>query len=376
MPLQPLIFLLSFQLRISPREPVLSAVEGNLLSAPFHRRRGKAGLAPAGRSQRLSSRSAADDLLVNHPHYTACAIIRFNFPSPKGSCATREIDLETAVSEIKQACDESPDGKPPFFIIAGAGVSMPSVPLASEIAQECKAIAVKNNRATEPTSKLPLDVYSHWFERAFPQASQRQRYFKKLIENKPISHANFRLAHLLSERKLATLVVTPNFDDFLSRALALFGQPHTVCDHPNTVERIDPESPEIQIVHVHGSYWFYDCCNLRGEIEARTEDSRDRAVTMASLLGNILSRRSAIVVGYAGWEGDVIMTALMRRLKSGLPNNLYWYCFRRSGLDSLRLLLKNHRDVCLVLPPPSPIKPETDWQPTSGDEAGCHSRRI
>ena len=162
---------------------------------------------------------------------------------------------------------------------------------------------------------------------------------------------------------MATLVVTPNFDDFLSRALTLFGQPHVVCDHPNTVERIDSESTEIQIVHVHGTYWFYDGCNLRGEIEARTRDSRERSVTMQSLLDNIFSRHSAVVIGYAGWEGDVIMTALKRRLLSGLPNNLYWFCFRRSGLESLRALLKNHRDICLVLPPAPLSKP--DSQPAS-----------
>jgi len=160
--------------------------------------------------------------------------------------------------------------------------------------------------------------------------------------------------------------VTPNFDDFLSRALTLFGQPHIVCDHPNTVERIDPESSEIQLVHVHGTYWFYDGCNLRAEIEARTEDSRERSVTMQSLLDNVLSRHSALVVGYAGWEGDAIMTALVRRLKGRLRNNLYWFCYRRSDADSLPIWLKEHRDVRLVLPPALPSKPA----PQPASEAG------
>jgi tetratricopeptide (TPR) repeat protein len=292
-----------------------------------------------------------------------CAIISDDPPSPEGSRTTREIDLATAISEIRQAREEAENGNSPFFIIAGPGISSPFVPLASRIAQECKEIATKYGRASEPPNNSPLDTYSHWFEKAFPHAIQRQRYFKKLIAGKPISHANFRLAHLLSEKRLATLVVTPNFDDFLSRALTLFGQPHIVCDHPNTVERIDSESTEIQIVHVHGTYWFYDGCNLRGEIEARTQDSRERSVTMQSLLDNIFSRHSALIIGYAGWEGDVIMTALKRRLLSGLPNNLYWFCFRRSGLESLRALLKNHRDICLVLPP-APLG-KSDSQPAS-----------
>ncbi len=231
--------------------------------------------------------------------------------------------------------------------------------MASEIARECKERAAKYNRTSEPTSKLPLDVYSHWFESALPQASQRQRFFKERIIAKPISHANFRLAHLLSEKRLATLVVTPNFDDFLPRALTLFGIPHIVSDHPNTVERINPESDEIQIVHVHGTYWFYDGCNLRGEIEARTEDSRERSATMTSLLSSILSRHSALVVGYAGWEGDVIMTALKRRLQSSLPYNIYWFCYRRNDADGLPEWLKNHRSVRMVLPPIPATKPDS-----------------
>jgi tetratricopeptide (TPR) repeat protein len=291
-------------------------------------------------------------------------------PSPEGSCTTREIDLASAISEIKQARDEAEDGKSPFFIIAGAGISAPIVPLASEITQECKQEATKHNRAGEPPANSSLDAYSYWFGKAFPQRSQRQRYFKKLIAARPISHANFRLAHLLSEKRLATLVVTPNFDDFLARALTLFGQSYIVCDHANTVERIDPESSEIQIVHVHGTYWFYDGCNLRGEIEARTEDSRDRAVTMQSLLDNIFLRHSALVVGYAGWDGDVIMAALKRRLLNPLPNNLYWFCFRRSSLEPLRALLKDYPDVCLVLPPAPPVKsvaqPAGEAKPASG----------
>jgi len=74
---------------------------------------------------------------------------------PEGSSTTSEIDLATAISEIKQAC-ETEDGKTPFFIIAGAGISAPIIPLASEIARECKEIAAKYDRTTEPASKLRL----------------------------------------------------------------------------------------------------------------------------------------------------------------------------------------------------------------------------
>ncbi|MBV6506564.1 MAG: hypothetical protein ILNGONEN_02143 [Syntrophorhabdaceae bacterium] len=263
------------------------------------------------------------------------------------------IDLKTAVSQIKQVCDESREAgeRLPFFFLVGAGISHPPIPLAAEIENACKAVAKKYGRENEPIKNQPLATYSHWFEQASPQPKQRQKYLRKLIENQFISHANFRLAHLLLDKTITNLVVTPNFDDFLSRALTLFGKPHIVCDHPKTVERIDVERDDLQIVHVHGTYWFYDCCNLNGEIEERAQDSEVAAFTMASLLKEILSYRSPLVIGYSGWEGDVMMTALKRRLQSRLPYRLYWFCYRRNNIETLPDWLKLHPDVYFVLPP-------------------------
>ena len=93
------------------------------------------------------------------------------------------------------------------------------------------------------------------------------------MEGKAISRANFRLAHLLLEKTITNLVLTTNFDDFASRALTLFGQPHIVCDHPGTLERIDLRAEDVQIIHIHGTYWFYDCCNLKAEISERASAS-------------------------------------------------------------------------------------------------------
>src|SRR5258708_7190914 len=53
------------------------------------------------------------------------------------------------------------------------------------------------------------------------------------------------------------------------------------------------------------------------------------------------------------------MTALKRRLQSRVPNNLYWFCHRRSDADALPDWLKNHRDVRIVLPPAPPSKPDS-----------------
>ncbi|MGH7801305.1 MAG: SIR2 family protein [Thermodesulfobacteriota bacterium] len=263
---------------------------------------------------------------------------------------TPPIKLKIAISQIQQACEDQSGKRLPFFFLVGAGISYPHIPLASEIEKHCKEVAQKYDRKDEPTGKRPMDIYSHWFNQAYPQPILRQKYLRELIQGKIISQANLRLAHLLSEKKIASLVVTPNFDDFLSRALTLFGIPHIVCDHPKTVERIHPEQEDVQIVHVYGTYWFYDCCNLGGEIEERAQSSAKTTLTMASLLDNFLSRRSPLVIGYSGWEGDVIMTALKRRLQSHLPYNLYWFCYKPANVNLLPDdWLKNHPDVYFVI---------------------------
>jgi tetratricopeptide (TPR) repeat protein len=267
----------------------------------------------------------------------------------------RWIDLKLAASEIKQAVtDARAEEKPsPFFFVVGAGISSPPIPLASEIQEHCKELAAGRGRSDTLDSTSPADQYSHWFSEAFPQSAQRQRYLRELIQKQFISRANFRLAHLMLDRTVASLVVTTNFDDFLSRALSLFGTAHIVCDHPKTVERIDPQSDDIQIVHLHGSYWFYDCCNLTGEMARRAQPSTTSSKTMAQLLDTVFWSHSPLVLGYSGWDGDVFMSALKRRLTSGLATNLYWFCYDRASARRLQDALKDFdtESVVLVTPP-------------------------
>jgi tetratricopeptide (TPR) repeat protein len=258
--------------------------------------------------------------------------------------------LDEAVSRIKQACENRSKDLSPFFFMVGAGISYPSVPLAMEIGSACKEVAHRYGRTADARSTSPIDQYSHWFETAYAERYQRQEYLRGLIEGKPITHANFRLAHLLLETTVSNIVVTTNFDDFLTKALSLFGKPHIVCDHPQTVDRINHNAPIVQIVHLHGSYWFYDCCNLRGELEDRAQQSPQTTLTMASLLNNVLWDRSPIVIGYSGWEGDVFTEALRRRLATSLRSNAYWFCYRRTEVESLPDWLKYHSNISFVVP--------------------------
>jgi tetratricopeptide (TPR) repeat protein len=282
-----------------------------------------------------------------------------------------ELDLPTAVDQIVRATRRrTPHGIAPFFFIVGAGISYPPIPLAAGIEQMCRKEIADQGLTPPPPGSSALDRYQACFETAFSQAEERRIFLHQHLHAARISAANFRLAHLLGEGDLTKLVFTPNFDEMLTRALRLFGHETIVCDHPKTTQRIDPSRSDLQVVHVHGAHWFYDCCNLRGEIEGQARSDFADSTSMGQLLDRVLAERSPIVVGYSGWEGDVVMTALRRRLQQPtLRFNLYWFCFRRSELDTLPGWLTSHASIRFVLPPKPPV--DSGPEPARPDSRGA-----
>ncbi|WP_339147820.1 MULTISPECIES: SIR2 family protein [unclassified Sutcliffiella] len=255
---------------------------------------------------------------------------------------SRIVKLEIAINEIARAVTPE-DTKNPFYFIVGAGISSPIIPTANKIIKDCKELT---DQTYEEIKELNgSEEYSTWLQRALPHSKSRREYFRKLIENKPITNANFKLAHLLSKGGIGKVVITPNFDNFLARALTLFNSNPMICDHPGTAFKIDAELDEIQLVHIHGNYLSYDCCNLTVEITDRTA-----ATQMASMLERIGGSRSPIIVGYSGWEDDIIMTYLKRRLNEpSLPYNLYWFCYNEDSISSMPDWLKSHNNVVFVV---------------------------
>jgi tetratricopeptide (TPR) repeat protein len=273
----------------------------------------------------------------------------------------REIDLQTAVHEIVVATQrKTRENKAdyPFFLIVGAGISHPPIPLAAGIEKLCREEIAAQGLKLPPEPMTAFERYQTYFELAFPHAKDRQDFLHNLLRNAPISAANFRLAHLLGEGPLTNLVFTPNFDEMLTRALRLLGYEAVICDHPKTAQRIEPRLDRIQVVHVHGTSWYYDCCNLSEEISAVAAEGE----SMRGLHDQVLRDRSPIIVGYSGWEEDVIMSALRRRLQQRpLPRSVYWFCFKRSEADTLPHWLKDHPSVRLVLPPAPVVKVTQDF---------------
>jgi len=261
------------------------------------------------------------------------------------------LQLPQAVREIKVTVKAHSRA---FFFMTGAGVSHPAIPLACQIAAECEAIAKKQETWQMPTEKGQAPAYAWYLQQAYPSPQDRKDYFEGLVKKAYVTKAIFRLSHLLIEPSVTNLVVTANFDDLLSKALNLFGVQHVICDHSETTQRIELDSEQVQIVHIHGSHRFYDLCNLPGELGARASLPPDSTSSMGHFLDSLLRERSPLVTGYSGWEDDVFMTALKRRLKTALGYNVYWFCYRREDVDALPGWLTDADAVYLVVPPEAP----------------------
>lgn len=259
----------------------------------------------------------------------------------------------------------------PYVFIVGAGISAPEITTANGIIKHCMEqvksryeengeeldlILNKAERLTTNSAKY----YSFWFEQAYKNKIHRQQYLKSIINNARISTSNLLLAQILNTRQIATTVITPNFDNHLLKSLNLLGN-YDVFSANNMLDNIalNRNTKTLQIMHVHGTYEFYDCCNLENEIIkiAHGEGIKSTAGTIEEFFKS----QSPIVIGYSGWEDDVIMSKLRDRLQyAALPYSLLWFCFSAKDYELLPEWLKSSDDVIFVLPEQKSVEDEVD----------------
>ncbi|MBT3319784.1 MAG: hypothetical protein HN389_08480 [Clostridia bacterium] len=107
-------------------------------------------------------------------------------------------------------------------------------------------------------------------------------------------------------------------------------------------------SKQLQILHVHGTYNFYDCCNLECEISNTTQETGIKSASR--VIHEYLKHQAPIVIGYSGWENDVIMKCLEERLSYPVPYKIIWFCYNQDAFNTLPKWLIKHSDVLFVLP--------------------------
>lgn len=265
-----------------------------------------------------------------------------------------KINLIEAVNLIKTTVDLNSN---PYFFVVGAGISVPEIPLANEIINICKQkvklrSSVYYEECLEDTKKDesdPMRYYSRWISLAYPNRIDRSNFFKELISKAKISSANLMLAQILSSKKIASTVFTTNFDDKIKAALELIGEKDFFISE-NAMDNlvITPYSKSVQIVHVHGTYHFYDCANIESEISGIA--SQSGTISSSTVMKNFLASQAHIIVGYNGWENDVIMSCIRERLNYPTPLSYIWVCYSQTDYDLLPKWLKENDNICFVLP--------------------------
>lgn len=276
----------------------------------------------------------------------------------------KRINLKEAVNliweTVKITEEQSTNGELPYVFIVGAGISAPEILSAHGIVQHCQE-KVKElyqddeelDRVFEKSKKFTVNsagYYSYWFGQAYKNKIHRQQYLKSIINKARISTSNLLLAQILNNKKIATTVITPNFDNQLLKSLNLLGN-YNVFSANNVLDNIalSRNSLDIQLMHVHGTYEFYDCCNLEQEITRVANETGIKST--AGTIEEFLKNQSPIVIGYSGWEDDVIMSKIKERLLyAPLPYGIIWFCFSNKDYEILPEWLKSSEDVFFVLP--------------------------
>lgn len=267
------------------------------------------------------------------------------------------INLIWETVEIEQEMEE----RCPYLFIVGAGISAPEILTANDIIDQCKkkveqlyqGDGEKLQRICDVAERLgenSAKYYSYWFEQAYKNRIHRQQYLKNIMNDSKISKSNLLLAQILNTKIIATTVITPNFDNHLLKSLNLLGN-YDVFSADNMLDNIvlNANSKTVQIMHVHGMYEFYDCCNLESG-DAKIVQEQGFKTTAGTIKG-LLKTKSPIVIGYSGWEDDVIMSKLRERLEyAALPYKMLWFCYSGKDYEKLPEWLKENKEVVFVLP--------------------------
>lgn len=249
----------------------------------------------------------------------------------------------------------------PYLFIVGAGISAPEILTANGIIGQCKKKVEQLCQGEDEKLQRICDVaerlrknsakyYSYWLEQAYKNKIHRQQYLKNIMNDSKISMSNLLLAQILNTKTIATTVITPNFDNHLLKSLNLLGN-YDVFSADNMLDNIalNANSKTVQIMHVHGTYEFYDCCNLESGIAKIAQGQGIK--TTASTIKTFLKTKSPIVIGYSGWEDDIIMSKLRERLEyAALPYKLIWFCYSGKDYEKLPEWLRENKEVVFVLP--------------------------
>lgn len=277
----------------------------------------------------------------------------------------RRITAEEFAKRLKVIADREPEKRFAFFL--GAGCSFSSgIPAAGRLVRNEKADTDWLRRLRDvraPTvSDADLDEWarkelSHWdpdnpgasygdlIERLFLNPGDRQAEIHRLCTGEHIKRqlGYVVLSGLLSrDDSQFNIVLTTNFDDLLSDALAYFRQIRPlVIAHDSLAPFIRSTGKHPLIIKLHGDHQLAPR-NTATETEALNERIAERVAT-------VLHDRGLIVLGYGG-NDESIIDMLEQLPEEALPYGVFWVSGSeprgvfRAWLEGRNAVWVEHRD--------------------------------
>ncbi len=219
----------------------------------------------------------------------------------------REIkDLAYIFKKVKE------NGEPKPIVLLGAGASISAgIPMASEIASK-----ILEQFSDKPAiQRLKDDEKKDYYQLMSALSSDERRLiFSNYINSNDvkINVTHIYLAQLLLEGYI-DYVFTPNFDDLLLKACALFNKIPPVYDISNINDFTTTNFQNQSITYLHGQHHGQWLLNAKGELDKTKE-------IIPKLFNRVCNKRTWIVIGYSG--NDELLDEIAKF--ESFDNELYW----------------------------------------------------
>lgn len=137
--------------------------------------------------------------------------------------------------------------------------------------------------------------YSYYFEKCFPNSSDRSVFIKDHFLNKKPSHGYLCFANYLIHNAIP-LVLTTNFDNLIEKSIRKIDESYDMTFQTDDV--MPKLSSKLNVIKLHGDY-NYDCLrNTADELETLSKRTFD-----SLMKSNI---KEIIVIGYSGADNSVM----------------------------------------------------------------------
>jgi tetratricopeptide (TPR) repeat protein len=248
--------------------------------------------------------------------------------------------------------------KPIVFIGAGASASA-GIPLTSEI---INTIILEYGEKPSIKCLCEDDKGNYYKLMGALSPNERRNLFKKFInnENVRINITHIYLAQLLVKGYI-DYIFTPNFDDLMLKACALFNFIPPVYDVSNLKDFTTTNFQNQSITYLHGQHHGQWLLNAKGELD------KVKGI-IPKLFNRVCDGRTWIIIGYSG--EDEVLDELAKF--ESFDNELYWVGYKNnepservkeklldidnknsyyvSGFDSDSFLLNLHSELRIDTP--------------------------